>query len=57
MKVIVQAEEKNPRTTSVAMSFEDIGSEAWIAIEINGNRYEIDYRDFMKVARALSELD
>ena len=53
MRVQVEAEDQGTTGRKVPMTFEEIGSQAWVRIEIDGQQYDVDYREFWQAARSV----
>lgn len=53
MKIEIEAEQKHPETTMTPMVFTPMGDNAWIRIDVAGMTFEVDARDFQRVAGAV----
>lgn len=58
MKIVIEAEDRNSAEDGesgpkVEIVLTEIGSSAWVRLDVGGRSYDIDYREFWDAARAV----
>lgn len=53
MKVQIDAEDRDVTDRKVTMTFEEIGTRAWVRVEVDGKCFDVDFREFSQASRSV----